>query len=136
MDSMSERYRRAAKRSKTRVLDEVCAATGFHRKYAIGRINLIETCRPLKTIVHRKRKRFYGREVLTVVEEVWKEAGCPYYQQFEMLGQLVRNQRVGGSIPLAGFIDSQIRDLAGRFRSSRLSSGRKPEAFPRGNRED
>jgi hypothetical protein len=78
MDSMSERYRRAAKRSKTRILDEVCAATGFHRKYAIGRINLIETCRPLKTIVHRKRKRFYGREVLKVVEEVWKEAGYPW----------------------------------------------------------
>ena len=78
MDSMSERYRRAAKRSKTRILDEVCAATGFHRKYAIGRINLIETCRPSKTIVHRRRKRFYGREVLKVVEEVWKEAGYPW----------------------------------------------------------
>jgi hypothetical protein len=59
-------------------LDEVCAATGFHRKYAIGRINLIETCRPSRTIVHRRRKRFYGREVLKVVEEVWKEAGYPW----------------------------------------------------------
>ena len=78
MDSMSERYRRAAKTSKTRILDEVCAATGFHRKYAIGRINLIETCRSLKTIVHRKRKRFYSREVLTVVEKVWEEAGYPW----------------------------------------------------------
>jgi hypothetical protein len=78
MDSMSERYRRASKRSKTRILDEVCAATGFHRKYAIGRINLIETSRRSKTIVHRKRKRFYGREVLTVVEKVWEEAGYPW----------------------------------------------------------
>jgi len=43
MDSMSERYRRASKRSKTRILDEVCAATRFHRKYAIARINLVET---------------------------------------------------------------------------------------------
>jgi len=78
MDSMSERYRRASKRSKTRILDEVCAATGFHRKYAIGRINLIETCRPSKTIGHRRRKRFYGRELLTVVEKVWEEAGYPW----------------------------------------------------------
>lgn len=78
MDSMSERYRRASKTSKTRILDEVCAATGFHRKYAIGRINLVETCRLSKTIAHRKRKRFYGREVLTVVEKVWEEAGYPW----------------------------------------------------------
>ena len=35
MDSMSKRYRQASKVSKTRILDEVCAATGFHRKYAI-----------------------------------------------------------------------------------------------------
>jgi len=28
MDSMSQRYRRASRASKTRILDEVCAATG------------------------------------------------------------------------------------------------------------
>jgi hypothetical protein len=67
---MSERYRRASKTSKTRILDEVCAATRFHRKYAIARINLVETCRPSKTIVPRERQRLYGREVLTVVEKV------------------------------------------------------------------
>jgi hypothetical protein len=67
MDSMSERYRRA---SKTRILNEVCAATMFHRKYAIARINLVETCRPSKTIVPRERQRLDGREVLTVVEKV------------------------------------------------------------------
>src|SRR4030067_185077 len=65
-------------RSKPPLWDGVCAATGFPRKDSIGRINLIETCRPLKTIVHRKRKRFYGREVLNVAEEVWKEAGYPW----------------------------------------------------------
>jgi len=78
MDSMSERYRRASKRSKTRILDEVCAATRFHRKYAIARINLVETCRPSKTIVPRERQHSYGREVLTVVEKVWEEAGYPW----------------------------------------------------------
>jgi hypothetical protein len=46
MDSMSKRYHQASGASKTRILDEVCAATGFHRKYAISRINLIETSRP------------------------------------------------------------------------------------------
>ena len=34
-DSMSKRYRQASKVSKTRILDEVCAATQLNRKYAI-----------------------------------------------------------------------------------------------------
>ena len=78
MDSMSQRYRQASKVSKTRILDEVCAATGFHRKYAITRINLVETSRPSKTVVPRERERLYGREVLAVVQKVWEEAGYPW----------------------------------------------------------
>ena len=75
MDSKSERYRRASTISKIWILDEVCAATGFHRKYAIARINLIESCRPSKTIVPRERQRSYDREALTVVKKVQDKAG-------------------------------------------------------------
>ena len=78
MDSMSKRYRQASKASKTRILDEVCAATGFHRKYAITRINLVETNRPSKTVGPREREKVYGREVLVVVQKVWEEAGYPW----------------------------------------------------------
>lgn len=78
MDSMSKRYRQASKASKTRILDEVCAATQLNRKYAITRINLIETSRPAGPRVRRKRDRLYGREVLRVVEKVWEEAGFPW----------------------------------------------------------
>ena len=78
MDSISERYRKASKASKTRILDEVCAATGLHRKYAIARINLVETSRPSAAAVTRKREKLYGREVLAVVEKVWEEAGYPW----------------------------------------------------------
>jgi hypothetical protein len=78
MDSMSKRYRQASKASKTRILDEVCAATGFHRKYAIARINLVETSRPATSRVTRRRDRRYGRDVLAVIEKVWEEAGCPW----------------------------------------------------------
>jgi hypothetical protein len=78
MDSISKRYRQASKTSKTRILDEVCAATKLNRKYAITRINLIETSRPATSRVVRKRDRVYGREVLTIVEKVWEEAGYPW----------------------------------------------------------
>lgn len=48
MDSIFKRYRQASKASKTRILDEVCAATQLNRKYAITRIYRIETSRPGK----------------------------------------------------------------------------------------
>jgi hypothetical protein len=75
---MSKRFRQASKASKKRILDEVCVATGFHRKYAITRINLVETSRPSAFAVTRKRDRLYGREVLAVVQKVWEEAGYPW----------------------------------------------------------
>lgn len=78
MDSMSQRYRQASKASKTRILDEVCAATGFHRKYAITRINLVEASRPSKATNPRRREKIYRRDVLAVVEKVWEEAGYPW----------------------------------------------------------
>jgi hypothetical protein len=34
--AIAARYRRAGKREKGRILDEFCAATGYHRKYALG----------------------------------------------------------------------------------------------------
>jgi len=57
MDSMATRYRQASKVSKTRILDEICAATRLNRKYAITRINLIETSRPTGPRAPRKRDR-------------------------------------------------------------------------------
>jgi len=78
MESISQRYRQASKDSKTRILDEVCAATGFHRKYAITRINLVETSRAVKAARPRRRKKTYGREILAVIEKIWEEAGYPW----------------------------------------------------------
>lgn len=35
LDAIRERYYKAPKATKTKILDELCAVTGFHRKYAI-----------------------------------------------------------------------------------------------------
>lgn len=88
MDSMSKRYRQASRSSKTRILDEVCAATKLNRKYAITRINLIETSRPAGFRVPRKREHLYGRDVLRVVEKVWEEAGYPWSARLKVILRL------------------------------------------------
>lgn len=88
MDSMAQRYRQASRASKTRILDEVCAATGLHRKYAIARINLVETSRPTLARRTKKRDRRYGREVLAVIEKVWEEAGYPWSARLKAILRL------------------------------------------------
>jgi hypothetical protein len=78
MDATWKRYRQASKAAKTRILDEFCKATGYHRKYAIGRIGQFEDCGRPKRSVRRQRKRLYGADLMRVIEKVWEEAGYPW----------------------------------------------------------
>ena len=78
MEATWKRYRQARKTGKTKILTEVCAATGYHRKYAIGKIGQLEECRPPKPAKPRRREPLYGRDVLGVVEKIWQEAGYPW----------------------------------------------------------
>lgn len=78
MDATWKRYRQASKAAKTRILDEFCKATGYHRKYAISRIGQFEECRRPKRTIRRKRKRLYAAEVMRIIEEVWEESGYPW----------------------------------------------------------
>ena len=56
MDATWKRYRQASKAAKTRILDELCETTGFHRKYAIGRIRQVEECRKPQPSVRRRKR--------------------------------------------------------------------------------
>ena len=125
MDSMSKRYRQASKVSKTRILDEVCAATGFHRKYAITRINLVETCRPSETKVHRRRKRLYGREILTVIEKVWEEAGYPWSVRLKAI-LLLWLPAIRKRFPMSAAAQAQLLRISPRT-IDRALSGKKRE---------
>lgn len=113
MDSMSKRYRQASKASKTRILDEVCAATQLNRKYAITRINLIETSRPTGPRVPRKRERRYGGDVFRVVEKVWEEAGYPWSVRLKAILLLwMPSIRKRYGLPRA--IEAQLRAISPR----------------------
>jgi len=73
-----KRYRKASKALKTRILDELCAATGYHRQYAIAQLNRMEDVEPRQRPLRRARKRIYTPEDLAVIERVWEEAGYPW----------------------------------------------------------
>ena len=64
------RYRRANKRWKGQILDEFCAATGYHRKYAIGLLGAPPSgaARP----VRRVRPRVYGAAEQDLLRACWE----------------------------------------------------------------
>jgi hypothetical protein len=73
-----KRYRKASKSMKTKILDELCAVTGYHRQYAIAQLNLMEDVEPFYPKIARTRKRHYPKDVIAVIEKVWEHADYPW----------------------------------------------------------
>ena len=69
-EAMWKRYRRLPKTMKTKILDEVCAATGYHRQYAIAQLNHMEDAEPFFKKIPRTRKRHYTQDVIAVIEKI------------------------------------------------------------------
>jgi anti-anti-sigma factor len=72
--AVSTRYRRAPRAEKTRLLDEFCAVTGYHRKYAL--ILLRRPPRP--TLPGRPgRPRLYAGGLDRLLAGAWRAMGFP-----------------------------------------------------------
>jgi hypothetical protein len=69
--TVRERYGRARKKEKGRILDEFCQTTGLHRKSAI---RLLRPGRRLASVSKKGRPTRYGPEVTGALVKVW-EAG-------------------------------------------------------------
>jgi len=71
---MRERYERADKAAKGRLLDEVCEVTGYHRKAAIRLLR-----RPARRRGRRRgRPVRYGPTVVGPLRQLWEAAGYPW----------------------------------------------------------
>ncbi len=83
------RYRQAERREKQVILDEFCANTGYHRKYAIRLLNgpPPERVRPP---VRRRRAPHYSPAVVSVLARLWEAAGYPWSVRLKALVQLWR----------------------------------------------
>jgi hypothetical protein len=56
-EAMWKRYRRAPKAMKTKILDELCAVTGYHRQYAIAQLNQMEDIEPRAWLEFRNESK-------------------------------------------------------------------------------
>jgi hypothetical protein len=79
-----ERYRKADRESKQVMLNEFCANTGYHRKYAIRLLNGPPPGRQVERRP-RGRKPRYGKQALSVLAEIWQAAGYPWSVRLKAL---------------------------------------------------
>ncbi len=69
------RYRRAGKAGKGRILDELCATTGWHRSHARKALGQALTPRIIRP--RRQRQPTYGVEVVLALRFCWAVLGAP-----------------------------------------------------------
>jgi transposase InsO family protein len=80
------RYRQADRKLKQVILNEFCANTGYHRKYAIRRLNGPPPGRAQPEWVGRRsRSPNYGPVVVSVLQAVWEAAGYPWSVRLKAL---------------------------------------------------
>lgn len=82
------RYQQASKGGKSRILDELCAMTGWHRNHA--RKALMAALEPKVVAPRRRRPLKYGPDVIAALVVCWTVLGMPAGKRLApMLGELV-----------------------------------------------
>jgi hypothetical protein len=79
---MRERYEQARHNARGRLLDEVCALTGYHRKAVI---RLLRRPAPPQPRPPRGRRVAYGPEVVAALRAIWTAAGYPWSVRLKAL---------------------------------------------------
>jgi hypothetical protein len=115
------RYTLAPANAKPHILDEFCATTGYHRKYAITLLN--HPAEESSTPPAQRRKPTYSDEVIRVLAAIWEAAGYPWSSRLQALLPLwlpwARRH-----LPIAPAVERQLRRISPSTIDRRLQ-GRK-----------
>src|SRR6478609_9479668 len=72
VSAVIERYRSAKRAEKGRILDALCAPTGWHRKHAVRALRQRETVGSGEVEAPRERKRRYGATIKDAMTALWE----------------------------------------------------------------
>ena len=70
--AVTERYRSAKRAEKGRMLDALCATTGWHRKHAVRALRQRETVAPGEVGAPRERRRRYDATIKDALTALWE----------------------------------------------------------------
>lgn len=113
-----ERYREGTREEKGRILDEFCRVTGYHRKYAVRRLN----GPPPGAKPRRRRRRgpSYEAAAIQALRTIWEAAGYPWSVRLKALLPLWlpwARRRLG----LSASVCQQLRRISPRQMDRRLA---------------
>src|SRR5271165_1658722 len=72
LSAVAERYRWAGRREKGRILDELCAAMGWHRKHAVRALGRHGTGKSVGAEERTSRRRKYDATIKDAVTALWE----------------------------------------------------------------
>jgi len=72
VSAVTERYRSAKRAEKGRILDALCATTGWHRKHAVRALRQHEPVGPHGVEAPRERSRRYGATIKDALTALWE----------------------------------------------------------------
>ena len=72
VSAVTTRYRSAKRAEKGRILDVLCATTGWHRKHAVRALRQQETVGPDGIKAPRERRRRYGSTIKEALTALWE----------------------------------------------------------------
>jgi hypothetical protein len=110
------RYQQARKKEKQNILDEFIAATGYHRKYAIG---LLNDFGPVPTELSKReripRDRIYDDDVKEALIFVWETANRICSKRLvPFLPKLVKSLERHGHLALTGDVRERLLAISAR----------------------
>ncbi len=73
LECIYQRYHKATKDAKSKILEEFCKVCKYNRKYAIRLLNAALPDKKSKG--HRKRSCHYSQTALSILEAIWKASG-------------------------------------------------------------
>jgi hypothetical protein len=113
------RYTLAPASAKPQILNEFCATTRYHRKYAIALLNNPDRHPPEPA--PRKRSATYSDETIDVLAAIWEAAGYPWSTRLEALLPLwlpwARRH-----VSISPTIAQQLREMSPRTMDRRLQA--------------
>jgi len=113
-----ERYAKATREAKQRILDEFCATTKYHRKYAIAVLGHAPTP---AAAPRRRRRPTYGAQTISVLATIWEAASYPWSARLKALLPLWLPWATR-HLPIAPGVERQLRRLSARTMDRRLAT--------------